>query len=402
MISLAPRWRPVAPYFGAFLGLGVALSFFGPALPALRGQTGSSLADMGLVFSAQSLGGLVGSVVAGRAYRRLGGPHLIAVALIAFAGAMALLPWSSELWVVILLGAVIGAGAGTIDVGGNTLLPGIVEPEALVSSINALHMCFAVGALATPLVVGLSEGVASSLWPACLVIAFGTFALGTAMWSGDRSGAARQAQDDHAERGDPTERWRLAVVALFFVLYVGLEIGYAGWIATYSGELGFATGWATAITAAFWAGFLIGRLFMVWRGDRFETGRVLWISVIAATVLAAAVAMIGAQTVPLLVLSTLFGIAIAPQFPTMLAHVHRSVPLTGVVTAWCIAGSATGGLVLPWVIGELIESVGVGAMPWTVAGASAGSAAVVFAVDRWALAAPSGPSKQRDPAAAEG
>ena len=59
-----------------------------------------------------------------------------------------------------------------------------------------------------------------------------------------------------------------------------------------------------------------------------------------------------------LVGSAAFGAAIAPQFPTMLAHLHRGVPLTGTVTAWCIAGSAVGGLLLPPLIGALFDSVG--------------------------------------------
>ena len=77
--ATSARWRP---YFAAFLALGVALSFFGPALPTLRDQTGATLGQLGLVFAAQSVGGLVGSIVAGRLYRRLGGPHLIAIAVL--------------------------------------------------------------------------------------------------------------------------------------------------------------------------------------------------------------------------------------------------------------------------------------------------------------------------------
>jgi len=64
------------------------------------------------------------------------------------------------------------------------------------------------------------------------------------------------------------------------------------------------------------------------------------------------------------------------------------VPLTGPVTAWCIAGSALGGLILPPLIGALLDSVGTAAMPWTIAIASALSGVVVFAIDRWALVLP--------------
>lgn len=390
MRSTLERWRPILPYFGAFLGLGVALSFFGPALPELRRQTGSTVGEMGVVFSAQSVGGLIGSIVAGRIYRRVGGRHLIALALIGFAIAIAVVPASSELAIIVVAGAVIGLGAGSIDVGGNTVVSGVVAPDRLVSSINALHMSFAVGAVIAPLVVGISLSAADSLWPACALFGLGTGALACGLWFGDRAGSARQAASDHAEQGAAPDRWRLAIVGLFFLLYVGLEIGFSGWIATYSDELGLGTGWATGLTVAFWAGFLLGRIAMVWRGDAFATGRVLWWSVGLATVLAIGIALVGAHTLPLLAGSVLFGVVIAPQFPTMLAHLHRTVPLTGVVTAWCIAGSALGGLLLPPMIGALLDSVGTGALPWTIAGASAASGIVVFAIDRWALVFPPG------------
>jgi fucose permease len=216
----------------------------------------------------------------------------------------------------------------------------------------------------------------------------GTLGLASVLWFGDRHGAARQAASDHDEHGPTPDWWRLALVGGFFLLYVGLEIGYAGWIATYSDELGLGSGWATGLTAAFWAGFLAGRLGMVWRGDDIDTGRVLRGSIAGATVLAVAVAAIGARAIPLLIASVLFGAVIAPQFPTMLAHLHRVVPLTGPVTAWCIGGSAVGGLILPPLIGALLDEVGTSAMPWTVAAASAASAVVVFAIDRWALRFP--------------
>ena len=388
MQSAIQRWRPLAPYFGAFLGLGVAMSFLGPALPELRHQTGSTVGEMGIVFSAQSLGGLIGSIVAGRVFRRFGGRHLISLALGAFAVAIIVIPGSRELAVIVAAGAVIGFGAGSVDVGGNTVVSGLVAPERLVSSINALHMSFAVGAVIAPLVVGISLSATDSLWPACAAFAAGTGAVACALWFGDRAGSARQAADDHAQRGAAPENWRLALVALFFLLYVGLEIGFAGWIATYSDELGLGSGWATGLTVAFWAGFLLGRIGMVWRGDRIATGRILGWSVGVATLLAVGVAAAGSRPIPLLVLSVLFGAVIAPQFPTMLAHLHHVVPLSGVVTAWCIAGSALGGLLLPPLIGALLDSAGTGALPWTIAAASAASGVVVVAIDRWALAIP--------------
>jgi fucose permease len=383
------RFRPMGPYFAAFLALGVGLSFFGPALPTLRDQTGATLGELGLVFAAQSLGGLVGSIVAGRVYPRLGGPHLIAVAVILLAVSMGLVAAAGELALVVALGAVMGLGAGTMDVSANTVTPTLVDPEDLVPSMNALHMCFAVGALGTPLIVGLSVWLTDGLGLACGVFGLALVALGVTLWRRDRADGARRAAEQHAEAGPTPASWRLGVVAAFFLLYVGLEVCFAGWIATYAHELHLGAAWGTAFTAIFWAGFLGGRLLMAWRGERLEPALVLWISVVAATVIAVALAAVGAAPVAVLVGSAAFGAVIAPQFPTMLAHLHRRFPLTGTVTAWCIAGSAVGGLVLPPLIGTLFDAVGAAALPWTVAAVSLASAGVLFATDRWALAAPS-------------
>src|SRR3954469_5121323 len=380
--------RPMGPYFAAFLALGVALSFFGPALPTLRDQTGATLGQLGLVFAAQSVGGLVGSIVAGRLYRRLGGPHLIAIAVLVLAGSIALLAVAGELALVVALGALMGLGAGTMDVSANAVAPTLVEPADLVASMNALHMCFAIGALATPLVVGLSVALTDGLGLACLVFGIALVVLGITLWRQDRAGGARRAAEQHAEAGPTPAAWRLTIVASFFLLYVGLEDCFAGWVDRSAHELRLGAGWGTAFTASFWAGFLVGRLFMAWRGERLDTGRVLWGSVVVATVIAVALAAVGGGPVAILVGSAAFGAVIAPQFPTMLAHLHRSVPLTWTVTAWCIAGAAVGGLLLPPLIGALFDAVGASALPWTIAAASVASAAVLVPIARRALARP--------------
>jgi fucose permease len=262
--------------------------------------------------------------------------------------------------------------------------------------MNALHMCFAIGALGTPLVVGLSVALTDGLGLACAVFGVALVALGVTLWRRDRAEGARRAAEQHAEAGPTPAAWRLAIIASFFLLYVGLEVCFAGWVATYADELGLGAGWATVVTTGFWAGFLAGRLFMSWRGERLATGRVLWSSVGAAILTSVFIAVVGAAPFALLTGSVVLGAVVAPQFPTMLAHVHRTIPLTGTVTAWCIAGSSIGGLLLPPLIGVLFDAVGAGALPWTVCAASVATAGVLFAADRWALA-----FRPNEPAAAD-
>ena len=191
--------------------------------------------------------------------------------------------------------------------------------------MNALHMCFAIGALGTPLVVGLSVALTDGLGLACAVFGVALVALGVTLWRRDRADGARRAAEQHAESGPTPAPWRLAIVASFFLLYVGLEVCYAGWVATYADELDLGSGWGTAFTATFWGGFLLGRLFMTWRGERIETGRVLWVSVVAATAHRGAHRRRrrgagGRARRP----RPRSARRSHPQFPTMLAHLHRA------------------------------------------------------------------------------
>jgi fucose permease len=52
------------------------------------------------------------------------------------------------------------------------------------------------------------------------------------------------------------------------------------------------------------------------------------------------------------------GLALAAVFPTTLSLAARHMPVRGSVNGWFFAGASLGGMVLPWVIGQLFESVG--------------------------------------------
>jgi fucose permease len=60
------------------------------------------------------------------------------------------------------------------------------------------------------------------------------------------------------------------------------------------------------------------------------------------------------------------GLALAPQYPTMMTIAGQHLHLTGRATSWFIGGSAAGGLVLPWFIGQLFGGIGAGTMPIVV------------------------------------
>ena len=52
------------------------------------------------------------------------------------------------------------------------------------------------------------------------------------------------------------------------------------------------------------------------------------------------------------------GLSIASIFPTMISMAERRLAITGRVTGWFFVGASLGGMSLPWLIGQLFESIG--------------------------------------------
>jgi MFS transporter, FHS family, Na+ dependent glucose transporter 1 len=62
------------------------------------------------------------------------------------------------------------------------------------------------------------------------------------------------------------------------------------------------------------------------------------------------------------------GFCMAPVWPTGFTLAGQSVNLTGKVAAIILLGDSFGGMVLPTVVGQVIDRTGAGAMTWLVAG----------------------------------
>ena len=353
----------VLVYLASFLALGLSFSLIGPALSHLQDQTGSSLGAIGVLFTVQAFGYLVGSIVGGNLYDRGFGHRVLGSALLLMAAALLAIPHAHDLVLLCGLFAVVGTGAGAADVGGNTLLVwrrGGSDGAAL----NGLHLCFGIGALASPVLVAWSLSSRGDLVAASLAMALPTAAVG--VWALLRPSPPPLLHADHPS-GETASRRTLLIVSVFFFLYVGVEIGFAGWVHTYAEAIhlgGEST--AAALNATFWGAFLLGRLVAVAVATRAGSGRMLAVGGAISIGAAAVLAVSGGRAAPVWAGTVLFGLAIAPLYPTMLAYVGDHFPLTGAATSWFVAGSAVGGLTLPWMIGQLFDHLGPGAMPVTV------------------------------------
>jgi len=133
-----------------FLTVGLAVSFLGPGLLHLQADAGVSVQAISILFSAQALGYLFGSLLAAPGIDRQLGNRLLAGSLVGLGVMVALVPLISSLWPLAIVFCLIGAGAGAVDLASNTLLVWS-RGDGVGPSMNALHFAFGVGAVSAPI-----------------------------------------------------------------------------------------------------------------------------------------------------------------------------------------------------------------------------------------------------------
>ena len=150
----------------------------------------------------------------------------------------------------------------------------------------------------------------------------------------------------------------------FFFIYVGIEVGFSGWIFTYATTLGLANETAAAyLTSAFWGALTVGRLFAIPLTARLRPSAILYMDLLGA--LASIGLMILCQSTTALWLGVIgLGLFFASVFPTTLSLADRRMSLTGKVTGWLFLGASLGGMTLPLLMGLFLENISPIAILW--------------------------------------
>jgi FHS family Na+ dependent glucose MFS transporter 1 len=369
-----------AGYYAGFIALGLVSAVLGPTLPGLAENTHTALGDMGFLFSARSLGYLLGSRQAGRQYDRGAGHRLMAGVILAIMLVMALVPLLPRLWMLVVALLLLGVFEASFDVGGNTLLVW-VHGERVGPFMNGLHFFFGLGAFLSPVVVAQAI-----LWGGDIRWAYWCLALlmlPAAIWVARWPSPSPQKSDD-ARTSGRANIWLVGAVALFLFLYVGAEVSFGGWVFTYArARSALSEASAAYLTSVFWGALTLGRLASIPMAARFTPRAVL--SGDLAGCLLCLGAMLLFPPTPLVLWACSFGVGLfmASIFPTMITFAQRRLTITGDITGWFFIGAGLGGAGLPWLIGRGIQPLGPQIMPLSIL-LDLGLAALVLATMLWA------------------
>jgi fucose permease len=261
-------------------------------------------------------------------------------------------------------------------------------PTGRGRALNLLHLCFSLGALASPLIVGrlLEAGVA---WQTIVLVTglaalpFAVLLAATELPSGHH---ARSAGGEDQGNGRPRVVYGLPLIILAVAIacYVGSEIGVSNWLVRYLDAA--SVGLATSALALFWGCLALGRLLGAKLSDRYDHARFA-----AIASLVAGVALVAAILVPSLPASiALFGFvgfAYGPIYPLIMAVGGDLFPDRSAAVGGFLSGMAVVGAVFyPPVMGFISVGLGLGVAMGGAAALAFVCSAILFFVGR---AAPS-------------
>jgi len=224
------RRAATAGYYGSFIIFGLLTAALGPTLPGLAQNTGSELAQISFVFTAQALGYLMGSVYGGHLFDRLPGHRLLFIVLISMAGLAFFVPLISLFWLLVLVFIILGAMQGSLEVGNNTLLVWLYR-DRVSPYMNALHFFFGVGAVLSPLIIARTTSSGGDIRWVYWVLSLA--AIPVAVWLGRLPSPVNLHASQPGQSGQ-INNLLVALVAILLFLYVGAEASYGGWIYTYT------------------------------------------------------------------------------------------------------------------------------------------------------------------------
>jgi fucose permease len=378
--SLSPAVR-VAVY-GGFLIIGVVAAMVGPLVPFLMADLRLSYAAAGLLFSAQSVGGLAVLLAGGWLVHVFGKRRILFVGALLFGAGMFVTAFAPEFWTLMAGNVLIGAGMSFLDIGISTLVID-ANRDGKGKALNLLHFFFGAGAVLGPL-VALVLGHLPSGWR----IAFGVIGALPLLL------AATVPFLTMPPTPEATVQQKLAVYrrpllwlgALALFVYCGVEWGVGAWFPSYWKAIPQAASldpaWATSL---FWLTFAVGRFVVGPWADRWGFIRFLSLS-IAATLAVCALWVVFPQPFAALIWVLVFGFVIAGQYPTFVALVSQRFPeASGQVTSFLSIFASLGSFVWPPAVGAWADTEGITVLPWAQLAMTVlfvGAAAAAFIAER--------------------
>lgn len=337
--------------------LGASDALRGIFTPLFTSVFGFSMSQVGFIVSASYLGNLICLLFGGMILDRIGRKKAMALFIIALALSEILLLFGNN-YVLLVLGFFLALGISTLLNTTLNLLSDSFSATKSLMLLNALFFLQGIGTSGSQLIlsrysssVGVWNGTLIAMAILLVPLALITMKL-------KDEGKAVSAETEEIKGAEKTEYGMIILIALTLGLYLIAEHGITNYIIMYGTEyIGISAAAAGLALSLYSAGIMIGRLVLGTIVDKVGAEKMLFISLVGATIIATA-----AFSLSVLPLLFLVGLAISIVYPTTVSLVRKHAPATLGARATTVAVSAASILdvIFNAVFGKAIDSFGYG------------------------------------------
>lgn len=331
----------------------------------------------------QFLGFLVGVLLSPYITSKIGkrGGVLLSLGLLTLGeAAYSLTPDSWGLMLFIALFAGFGFGMTESVIG--AMVIELAENNGKANAMTQLETFFGIGAFLMPTMASIL--IKYDIWqlsfPILSALAGITFILWMTLSFGpidDKIGYHARGRKELVEReagGTHAKGWFgyqraaipfLLLSALFFVIYVGVEMSFSNYLPSIMIERsGMTEASAPSTLSLFWGTMILGRLFAGRLADRVGYFRYLFVAIAGACIIILAMGAIG-QLSGMLVLVGLSGLFFSGVFGIALVFANGLIPgMTERTTSLLVACGGIGGAIFPKLTGWMMDSYGADRTVW--------------------------------------
>lgn len=343
--------------YAAMFVFGVVMAMLGAVLPLISERV--NLAQAGNLFLAMNLAMLVTSLTLGPLMDRFGMKAPLLGGVLLVAGSLAAMAGAGSYGALLGSVALLGIGGGALNGGSNTLIADLhVDPAEKNAALNLLGVPFGFGALFLPFVIG---SLLKALGLAFILRATAGLCVLAALYFT----VVRFPMPKHAGGLAWSQAGRFVrnplVLAFGFLLFFesGNEFTMGGYTSSFlTRELHIPVEHASYLLAIYWGAIMaarigLSRLLLKSRGEKV----IGWSAIAAASGIAL---MLAAPSAPVAAIALAFvGSGFASIFPTTLGLAgSRFQAFSGTVFGILFAIALSGGMTLPWAVGQVSQRFG--------------------------------------------
>ncbi|KAL6704804.1 hypothetical protein ACN47E_007608 [Coniothyrium glycines] len=357
----------------SFVTLGLFNSSIGAVLPLLSRHYNLSDVHVSSIFLAGPIGYIIAAQCSDSVHYRFGqrGIAVLGPALQIIATTLA----ASHLNFAAILTAfaIQGLGTGLLD-GSWCAWAGSMAKANTISGL--LHGSYSVGGAIGPFFVTILATRHQPWWTWYYVLAGTSFLSLLALVTAFRHESATVYRQSKQSTLTTTKidvkaifKFRATwLCAAFFLTYVGTETAISGWIVSFMLRERQSTVYLAGVAASgYWVGMAIGRLLLGFATDRIGVRRATGLYFVVAIALEILFAAVSSPTVSVVTMTAL-GFIMGPLFPSGVVVLTRLLPAELHVAAVSFVASLgqVGGAFLPFAIGAVIQTLGIGVFSFAI------------------------------------